>query len=383
MRNQRNNNNRAGTSYFDYSLLFIIIFLLGFGLVMLYSTSAYTSQLKFGSSTYYLYKQIFSSALGLVGLAMVSMLDYHLCQKFAVLIYLASLGIVFLVKSPLGIELNGASRWVAIGPLSFQPAEFVKVGVIIFFAFVLEKNIRKIKNVGTAAYILLFAFVPAAEIFIITDNLSSAVIILGIGFVMEFVASPNYKEYILAIALGMLCVLGIIYYIKNADLSSMDSFRADRIIAWLDPEKASSDIGFQVVQGLYAIGSGGLFGKGLGKSIQKLGFVPEAQNDMIYTIICEELGVIGGIAVILLFVFMIWRFMIIANNASDLFGSMLVVGIMAHISIQVIFNIAVVTGVFPNTGVTLPFISYGGTSILFLLGEMGLALSVSKRIRFE
>ena len=155
-------------------------------------------------------------------------------------------------------------------------------------------------------------------------------------------------------------------------------YRLDRVRAWLHPEKYKG--GYQILQSLYSLGSGGIFGKGLGKGIQKLGYVPEAQNDMIFTVICEELGVIGGIAVILMFIFMIWRFMVIAENANDLFGSMLVIGVMTHISVQTIINIAVVTNSMPNTGVTLPFMSYGGSSILCLMFEIGLVLSVSKRI---
>ena len=161
------------------------------------------------------------------------------------------------------------------------------------------------------------------------------------------------------------------------------SYRFGRINAWLDPEKYASTTGFQTLQSLYAIGSGDLFGKGLGQSMQKLGFIPEAQNDMIFSIICEELGLFGAIAIIMMFLIMIWRFLIIANNAPDQFGALLVVGVMAHISIQVILNIAVVTNTIPNTGITLPFISYGGSSIVFLLAEIGLALSVSRGIKLE
>ncbi len=370
-------------NYFDYSLLFIIMFLLGFGLVMLYSTSSYTAQLKFNNDAYYLNKQIFSTAIGIFIMVVVSQLDYHILKKMAVFIYIASMASLFLVLTPIGVELNGARRWFYLGPISVQPAEIVKIGVIVFFALVLEKRTKSIRNTLTVWYIMGFALLPAALIYLVTDNLSSAIIVVGIAFVMVFIASPNYKGYILFVSLVAIAVLGFIYYVKTVGISSEGSFRMGRITTWLNPEESSQQTGFQVLQGLYAIGSGGLFGKGLGKSIQKLGFVPEAQNDMIYTIICEELGVIGGIAVILLFVFMIWRFMIIANNASDLYGSMLVVGIMAHIAIQVILNIAVVTNTIPNTGVTLPFISYGGTSIVFLLAEMGIALSVSKRIRLD
>ena len=190
--------------------------------------------------------------------------------------------------------------------------------------------------------------------------------------ILIFVASPKYAQFV-----GM----AIAVFAFGAVFIVLASYRAERIKIWLHPE--NYDKGYQTMQGLYAIGSGGLFGKGLGASMQKLGFVPEAQNDMVFSIICEELGLFGAICLILLFILMLWRFMVIANNAKDLYGALLVVGIMAHIAIQVILNIAVVTNSIPNTGITLPFISYGGTSASFLLAEMGLALSVSRGIQLE
>ena len=205
------------------------------------------------------------------------------------------------------------------------------------------------------------------------SNLSTAVIIFGIIMCMLFVASTKYMKFI---GVGVAGVAFIVVFIVTA------SYRGGRVEAWLHPETAG-DAGYQTLQGLYAIGSGGLFGKGLGESLQKMGNVPESQNDMIFTIICEELGLFGAVCVILLFLLMIWRMMVIANNAQDLFGALLVVGVMSHIAIQVILNIAVVTNTIPNTGVILPFISYGGTSLIFLMAEMGLVLSVSKGIRLE
>jgi cell division protein FtsW len=205
--------------------------------------------------------------------------------------------------------------------------------------------------------------------------MSSALIVVGIAFIMLFVASPKYSHYIILAVAGV-SAIGI--YLINGS-----GFRNERFDAWLEPEKYASSTAYQTIQSLYAIGSGGLTGKGLGQSVQKLGYVPEAQNDMVFSIICEELGLFGGIAVILLFLLMIWRFLVIANNAEDLYGSLLAIGVMAHISIQVILNIAVVTNVIPNTGITLPFISYGGTSVVFLLMEMGLVLSVSRQIKLE
>ena len=195
----------------------------------------------------------------------------------------------------------------------------------------------------------------------------------GICILMMFVASPKYSHFF--ILAGLVVAVGAVFILTQ-------SYRGDRIMAWLHPEDYPDDA-YQTLQGLYAIGSGGLFGKGLGGSIQKLGYVPEAQNDFIFTIICEELGLFGAICVILLFVLLIWRFMVIANNSPDLFGAMIVVGVMSHIALQVVLNLAVVTNSIPNTGVTLPFISYGGTSMVILLAEMGLVLSVSRGIRFD
>ena len=218
--------------------------------------------------------------------------------------------------------------------------------------------------------IYVIALIPTALIFVVTQNFSSAIIVAAIGAVMLIVACKNNK--------GFIALIIILLAIAIVGLLAFGGFRATRILVWLNPEQYSNEGGFQVLQGLYAIGSGGLFGKGLGQSVQKLGFVPEAQNDMIFTIVCEELGLFGGMAVLLLFAFLIWRFMVIANNASDLYGSLIVVGVMAHIAVQVILNVAVVTNTVPNTGVTLPFISYGGTATIFLLIEIGMALNVGK-----
>ena len=249
--------------------------------------------------------------------------------------------------------------------------EIAKIGVIITMAAILSYNVRKIKGLVGIIFVYLIALIPTAIIFFVTDNFSSAIIVAAIGAIMLIVACKNNK--------GFIALIVVLLGLAVVALLAFGGFRATRIMVWLNPEQYSSEGGFQVLQGLYAIGSGGLFGKGLGQSVQKLGFVPEAQNDMIFTIVCEELGLFGGIAVLLLFAFLIWRFMVVANNAPDLFGSLIVVGVMAHIAVQVILNVAVVTNTVPNTGVTLPFISYGGTSVVFLLMEMGLVLSVARR----
>ena len=362
-------------SYFDYSLMFLIIFMLAFGLLMLYSTSSYNAAIEFGDSTYYLKKQFKSTLLGLAVMFIVANIDYHKLTWAGIVGYVTSLILIALVLSPLGNEVNGARRWIIIGGMRIQPAEVAKLALIMLLALVINNRRQNIRKLGVTARIFALCIPPAAEILLITKNMSSALIIVGITFVMLFVASPKYSHYIIIGAAGVSLIFAYLF------LGS--GFRSERVDAWMDPESYASGKGYQTLQALYAIGSGGLTGKGLGQSVQKLGYIPEAQNDMIFSIICEELGLFGGIAVILLFLMMIWRLLVIANNAEDLYGSMIVIGVMAHISIQVVLNIAVVTNVLPNTGITLPFISYGGTSILFLMMEMGLVLAVSKQIKME
>ncbi len=367
-------------SYYDYSLLVIICVLVCFGMIMLYSTVAYTAQLKNITATEYLSNQIFATIIGFAGMIFLSLFDYHHFQKFSVFAYIVSLILILIVLTPLGITRNGATRWIGVGPLSFQPAEVVKIAVILFCAYFMNKWYKK-KNAVLVDLLVLFFIIPAPlMLWLITDNLSSAIIVAGIALVVIFVANPNYGFFIFNAVL----VIGVAAFIVfNIDwiVSLNDNFRFERIQAWLNPEDYAQGTGFQTLQSLYAIGSGSFFGKGLGNSIQKLKFLPEPQNDMIFAIICEELGLFGAVCVILMFLFMIWRFMVIATNAPDLYGMFLVVGIMAHIAIQVLLNIAVVTNTIPNTGITLPFISYGGTSAMFLLWEMGIALGVSRQIK--
>lgn len=368
--------------FYDYSLLFCIIFLTAFGLVMIYSASAYTAQLDYkGNAAYFMMRQAKIAAGGFVLMIIISKMDYHFFARFAVPAYCMSY-ILMIAVSFVGREVNGKRRWLGVGPISFQPTEFVKIALIIMLAaFITElgSNVNKWKNMG----IVMLLATPIAGI-VAKNNLSSGIIVFGLAFVMLFVACKVKWPFFAAgaLGLGVLAGAGPIGLALNK-VGVLQNYQYDRILAWLNPESDPTDKGFQVLQGLYAIGTGGLTGQGLGESIQKLGFLPEAQNDMIFSIICEELGLFGAISVILIFLFMIYRFMLIANNAPDLFGALLVVGVMGHIAIQVILNIAVVTNTIPNTGITLPFISYGGTSVLFLMMEMGIVLSVSNQIRLE
>lgn len=382
MSNGKKRTKEKATGMFDYTLLFIVLFLLCFGLVMLFSVSSYEANLKFNDSAYYLKKQLFATVCGLVVMIVVSLINYHFWQNMALPAYLVSAVLILLVLTSLGYEANGARRWLDLG-VSLQPAEVAKVGMIIFFACIVSKSGRNIQSLRGIIITILLAVPIAGMILFITENLSSAIIVMCIVLMMIFVATPNYKEYFLIGAALVAVAAIIVLLVSKGIIPESMSYRFGRINAWLNPEAYASTTGFQTLQSLYAIGSGDLFGKGLGESMQKLGFIPEAQNDMIFSIICEELGLFGALAIIMMFLLMIWRFLIIANNAPDQFGALLVVGVMAHISIQVILNIAVVTNAIPNTGITLPFISYGGSSIVFLMAEIGLVLSVSRGIRLE
>ena len=354
-------NNKKG--HYDETLLTVVIILVAVGLVMLYSTSSYNGEVKFHDPYYYLKKQGFATFIGFLGMVIVSRVDYHRWAVLAIPGYLAAIALSVAVML-FGDEYNGSKRWLSLGPLSFQPSEFAKVAVILFLACLVTKYVKRMDKFRTLVLMML----PVLPIVALVgaSNLSTAIIILGIAVVLVFVASPKYSQFI------WMGTAGIAFM---AVFLAMESYRLERLAIWRNPEQYEK--GYQTLQGLYAIGSGGLFGRGLGNSVQKLGFLPEAQNDMIFSIICEELGLVGAGIIILLFFLLIWRFFVIATKAPDLLGALIASGAMAHMMIQVILNIAVVTNSIPNTGITLPFISYGGTSVVFLLLEMGLVLSVS------
>lgn len=380
---QRRVRRKEKTEYFfDYTLLFLLLFLLGFGLIMIYSASSYEAFQEFGNAAHYLKKQLIAVIVGLVGMVIASKIPLILFRYVAIGSYFVSALLILVVLTPLGVSSHGATRWIEIPGTGFnlQPAEIAKISVILVCAFLLSNMKENVKKWGPWLFMMAVPLPLAAEIYFITSNLSSAIIVVAIAWVMVFVSSPTFMRYVVmgATAIGFATLL--VLFIVNQD--SVDgNFRFARILAWLDPESASRDTGFQTLQGLYAIGSGGIWGKGLGESIQKMDFVPEAQNDMIFSIICEELGLFGGGAVIILFIMLLWRMMRIATNARDNFSALLVTGVMAHIAIQAILNIAVVTNTIPNTGVSLPFISYGGSSVVFLLAEMGVVFGVASKIQ--
>lgn len=371
--------------YFDYSLLFVTIFIAGFGLIMIYSTSSYTAQMKFGNAQYYFKKQLKFMLLGFAAMYVAYRIDYHVWHKLAFPLFICASLLVFALI-PFGSEANGATRWIRFGSIGVQPADVCKPAVIMMVSSAVCSYGTKLKKFRYVMLIcILTGGVEAALVFVISNNMSSAIIIFLIAFVQTFIAYPGYKIYVALTGLVAAGVGGIYAWLTNMIKGGnmTESFRLNRLLVWINPENYASDKGFQTVQALYAIGSGGLFGKGLGKSLQKLGYIPESQNDMIFSIICEEIGLFGAIFVIIVFGVMLWRIAHVAQNAPDLFGTLLVSGVFAHIAIQVVLNIAVVTNFIPNTGVSLPFISYGGTSETILLAEIGLVLNVSSKIRLE
>lgn len=371
--------------YYDFNLVAVVLLLTCFGLVMLYSTSSYLAQVKRGSDMAYFGKQALISAVSIGFALWISRFDYHVLFHLSPFIYVVSMILMCLVPTPLGVTVNGAKRWLKFGPswTQFQPSEIAKIAVITFIPCLIIKIGRKIKQWQSMVLLLAVGGVLTLGAFLLTDNLSTGIIIGAITVLLIFMAHPKMKPFLIggAIVGGVLvAVIIILHMTLGSGAGSIEDFRLRRIMVWLQPEQYSKDGGYQIMQALYAIGSGGFFGKGLGNSVQKLGPVPEAQNDMIFSIICEELGLVGASLIILLFLILIWRFFVIATHAKDLTGALIATGAMAHMMIQVILNIAVVTNSIPNTGITLPFISYGGTSVVFLLLEMGLVLSVSNLV---
>ncbi len=357
---------------FDFILCVIIFILLALGIVMVLSASAPSALAATGKSYAYASRQLLAAILGIFCMFFFSKVNYGIYKKLYKIVYVFSVAILLLVLIPsIGIEGNGATRWIKI-PLigQFQPSELTKIGMIIFYAGYLTEHKDELRDFWRGfVKPLCFIVPPIAILFFVQNHLSASLIIAMISCIMMIIAGARLLYFILGGALAGGGLLSYIIY-KISSGATGDSFRLGRIVSFLDPWQDLTTTGWQVVQSLYAIGSGGLFGVGLGESKQKYLWISEPQNDFIFAVIAEELGFIGCLIIIILFGILIWRGVLIAIKAPDTFGSLLATGIISLVAVQVVLNIAVVTSSMPNTGIPLPFFSYGGTALLILLCSM-------------
>lgn len=343
----------------DFTLVITILLLLGIGLVMVLSASSPAALSESGNSYVYFSKQLIFAILGLIAMIFISKIDYRFYQKFYKHAWWISILLLIAVMSPLGKEVNGAKRWIYVTEtLSFQPSEIVKFLMIIFYAGILVKDREQLQFYGKGLIKHILFLAPIIALLLVQPHLSASLVIIGIVCVMMIVAGCKFKHFLFT-GLGV-GIPGL------ALLIAIEPYRLKRFITFLDPWQDITGDGWQVVQSLYAIGSGGLFGVGLGDSKQKYLYIPEPHNDFIFSILAEELGFIGCAVVLILFAIFIWRGILIAMKAPDMFGSLVAVGITALVAIQVIINVAVVTSSMPATGMPLPFFSYRWYGVIYL-----------------
>lgn len=374
--NIKNKEQSVSSKSTDITLIFTIIFLIIFGIIMIYSSSYYASFEKFGNHTNFLKKQLLWSVIGVAVMYLVSIVDYKYICRLWPLFYSSSIVFLILVLF-IGDEINGAKRWLDFKIIGFQPSEFTKLAIIITLAMFATRFYKYLNKWRILLLHLLLIIIPTALIGI--ENMSTAIVVFAIGSAIIFVAMPKVLKALKYLIIPTTVLVGLALLFQDSLKTIFADYRMSRIDIFLNgPWSDPLGGGYQTIQSLYAIGSGGLFGKGLGYSMQKNGFIPEAHNDIIFSIVCEELGLFGACALILLFVLLIWRCMVIASNAKDITGLLIVTGVMAQIAFQVIINIAVVTNSMPATGMPLPFISYGGSSLIFLMFEVGLVLNVAR-----
>ncbi len=358
----------------DPVFLILVLCLLTFGLIMIASAGYVSALQKYGDSYHYIKRQLLFAVLGVAAMLLISRIDYHILQKLLLPIMGVSGLLLVLVAIPgIGVKVNGARRWLNFG-VQFQPSELAKLAVIIFLAAYIASNYKRMKEAKVAFTTPLLIIFGTCGLLMLEPHLSGALLIFGVGVVMLFVGGASIKWLVSAFLAGVAAVAGFIIATPYAKT---------RLAVYWNPYLDPTGDGFQTIQSLYAIGSGGLLGLGLGQSRQKFLYIPEPHNDYIFSIVCEELGFIGAMMVIILFVLLIWRGIVISYHAKDKFGSLMVVGIISRVAIQTILNIGVVTKAIPPTGISLPFFSYGGTALLVLLVEMGIVLSISRRSGME
>ncbi len=372
-------------SGFDMPFFVLLMLVLVVGLVALFSASyAYSYYQNDGDSYFYIKRQLIYAAIGVFFMLAVSLVDYHVLHKFALPIMGFSWLLLILVLFLPAIQ--NVRRWIPLPGFNVQPSEIAKFAVILLFAHFVSLFQDEMKRFTKGYVPFMLVLLVTCVLVFVEPHLSGTILIMMIGLVLMFVGGTRVRWLILTIGIGALGVFLMVFVL---------GYEQDRIAVWLDPlavytsdtlyegGKTGRDVAWQTVQSLYAIGSGGLMGEGLGNSRQKHLFLPEPQNDFIFAIVCEEMGFIGAVLIIVLFALLVWRGFVIGMKASDKFGAMLAIGLTAQIGLQVIFNLAVVTNAIPNTGISLPFFSYGGSSLVMLLTQMGVVLSVSRQAKLQ
>ena len=360
----------------DIVFLSLVFMLLTVGLVMLFSAS-YAFSLEYYDNSYkFISRQALFAVAGVVVMLIVSRIDYHFWRKFALAIYIISiLMLLILLIFPPMVDGMDVKRWLVIGSFSFQPSEIAKFAIILLFSSLIAANHKQMNSILFIGFLVMLLGVTCVLI-VAEPHLSATVLVFCIGVVLLIVGGLA-KRYIIG-GLGLVGIGGLVFALSGAI-----SYVADRLEYWRDPWSDATGKGFQTIQSLLAIGSGGILGRGIGQSRQKYLYLPEPHNDFIFSIVCEELGLIGAMFVIILFCLLVWRGFSIAMHSSDKFGALLAIGLTFQVGLQAMLNIWVVTNTIPNTGISLPFFSYGGTSLLILLAEMGIVLSVSRGSSLE
>lgn len=359
---------------FDSVIFYTTMLLVFIGIIMVFSASFVQSSFKHNDAYYFLKKNLVYATLGFISMMFTAKIDYRFWKKNAKAIGIIAIILLILVLTPLGIKANGARRWLGVGGLTLQPAELAKFATIIITAKLIEKRYDNIKSLTKGIIPLLIIPSIFFVLIILQPNMSTAGTVILVTFVMIFVAGMDMKFVFAMIASGAALFAALVIAAP---------YRLKRVTSFLDPFQDPLGNGYQVIQGLYALGSGGLFGLGLGKSQQKWFYIPEPQNDFIFSIIGEELGLVGCTVVIMLFVILVYRCVRIALKCPDVFACMVVIGIGAQIGIQAALNIAVATSSMPVTGVALPFISYGGTSLIIFMSAIGIVLNISKHVKIN
>jgi cell division protein FtsW len=365
---------KSGSSV-DMTFLVLVLTLVFIGLIMLFSASYAYAYYNKGDSFHYIKRQLLFAVAGVVMMLVVSRINYHILHRFSLLLLLITITLLIVV---LFYHTGNARRWIPIiGSFTFQPSELAKFSVVVVFAQLISINYERMKNPRYGVWPFLAILGMIAVLMILEPHLSGTILILSIGIVMMFIGGTDLRWFMLG---GVCIIIGLVIVVL---IPGAVPYAMSRLEYWIDPWKDAQGDGFQTIQSLLAIGSGGLMGVGIGNSRQKHLYLPEPQNDFIFSIVCEELGFVGATLIILIFALLVWRGFVIAMRCRDRFGTMLAVGLTTQVGVQTILNIAVVSNTIPNTGISLPFFSYGGTALVMLLAQMGVILSVSRQSSLE